>query len=256
MVTPLWRRAVLVASLPFLLSTGIAQVTESPFTVPPGKVLVEMDGLKLSFDRSDGSRFTGIGIASTLVSAGLTSFLDVQAGVDLFVKQSYRVGGARDSQSGIGDLAFRMKWTFWRNEKLGAALAAIPYVKLPSGTGGIGSDAAEGGIILPWAMQMPGGITSGAMFQWDVVRNDAENGYDAHWHATGFVQKDVTSALAFYGEATLLAHSTGASKSTGTVGVGALLQVTKSVQLDYELQRAINSRTPDWIHVLRVNWSW
>jgi hypothetical protein len=70
-----------------------AQVTESPFTVAPGRVLVEMDGLRFAVDRDSGSRFTGLAVASTLLSAGITSYLDVQAGVDLFLKETYRVGG-------------------------------------------------------------------------------------------------------------------------------------------------------------------
>lgn len=233
-----------------------AQVTESPYTVAPGHVLVEMDGLKLSLDRSDTGRYTGVGVASTLLTAGLTDFLDVQGGVDLFLKETVTTSGVRDSRSGLGDMSFRMKWTFWRNETLGAALAMIPYVRIPSSTGGVGSDSMAGGLIVPWAMKLSGGTTAGAMFQWDVVRNEAENGYDAHWHATGFVEQAITRGLSIYGESTLLATSTGWSDATGTIGVGALFQVTQNVQLDYELQRSVNSRAPDWTHVLRVNWGW
>src|SRR5688572_22006466 len=110
-----------------------AQVTEAPLTVAPGKRLVEMDGLRLSVVREngDGVKYSALAVASTLVTAGLTDSLDVQAGVDVFLRETVKFQGARDSHSGIGDLSFRMKWTFWRNEKLGAALAVIPYVKLP-----------------------------------------------------------------------------------------------------------------------------
>jgi hypothetical protein len=40
------------------------------------------------------------------------------------------------------------------------------------------------------------------------------------------------------------------------MGVGAIYQVTRTLQLDFELQRAVNSRTPDWTSVLRANWGW
>ena len=233
-----------------------AQITESPRTVAPGRVLVEMDGLRFSVDRSDNEKFSGLAVASTLVTAGLTDSLDVQVGVDVFLRESVTVGGARDSHSGLGDTAFRMKWTFWRNEQLGAAMAVIPFVKIPSSTGSVGADSMEGGVILPWAMKLRGGTTAGAMFRWDVLRNDADDGYDARWHATGFVQQNLTKALAIYGESTLVATSTGFSKSAGTIGVGGLLQLTKSVELDYELQRGVNSRASDWTHVFRVNWGW
>ena len=245
--------AWLVAFLPALLT---AQVTETPFTVAPGSVLVEMDGLRLSVDRDGGSRFTGIAVASTLLSAGITSSFDVQAGVDVFLKETFRVGGSRDSHSGLGDLSFRMKWTFWRDDKRGAALAAIPYVKIPSGTSSVGSDAMEGGVILPWAMKLATGAIVGAMFQWDLVRNDAENGYDGHWHTTGYVEQQVVGGFAVYAEATVVATSAGLSKTASTIGVGGRLHVTKRVELDYELQRGINRHASDWTHVLRVNWGW
>jgi hypothetical protein len=59
-----------------------------------------------------------------------------------------------------------------------------------------------------------------------------------------------------YGETTLQAAATGASSTAGTLGVGALLQVTRRLQLDYELQRGLNRRAAAWTHVLRVNWDW
>ena len=244
----------LLALLP--LMPLFAQVTESPFTVAPGSVLVEMDGLRFSVDRDSGSRFTGLAVASTLLSAGITPSFDVQAGVDLFLKETYRFGGSRDSQSGIGDLSFRMKWTVWRDDRRGAGLALIPYVKIPSGTSSVGSDAMEGGLIMPWAMKLRSGAIVGAMFQWDLVRNDDENGYDGHWHTTAYIEQELVGGFTIYGEATAVATSTGLSKSTGTIGVGGRLRVTKNIELDYELQRGVSSRSTDWTHVLRVNWEW
>jgi hypothetical protein len=40
------------------------------------------------------------------------------------------------------------------------------------------------------------------------------------------------------------------------VGVGAWLQVTKSVQLDCELQRGLKRRAAEWTHIFRVNVDW
>lgn len=235
-----------------------AQVTESPRTIAPGKIRVEIDGIKLAYDRADaaGNKHTAVAVASTIVSAGLTSSVDLQVGVDLFLRETFEFRGSRDTRSGLGDVSFRTKWTFWRDEKLGAAMAVIPYVKLPTSRDGIGSDAAEGGIIVPWEMGVPGGVTAGAMFAWDMIRNHDDNGYDARWTVTAFAQRNFTRAFAVYGEAGVTAWSTGLSHWAGTVGVGALLHVTRSVQLDYELQRGLNSRATDWTHVFRVNWEW
>lgn len=259
MTTPLARSfhslAVFVACL---AAPVLAQVTETPQTVAPGKILVEMDGLSLGFDRGNtsGKGFTALGLASTILSAGLTDSVDLQVGATLFLRQTYEFAGARDSRSGLGDLRFRVKWTCWRDASTGSALALLPYVKVPSSTGGVGNNAVEGGLIVPWAMAIPGGITAGAMFQWDVLRNDANNGYDSQWRVTGALQRKLTSAFSLYGEGTMAAISSGLSKWAGTLGVGALLRVTKSVELDYEMQRGLNRHATDWTHVFRVNWEW
>ena len=259
MSTPLARRALLaVVLLAPVASSLFAQVTETPQTVAPGKILVEMDGLSLGFDRSraPGTNFTAVGVGTTILSAGLTDSVDLQVGATLFLRQTYDFGGRTDSRSGLGDLRFRVKWTCWRDAQLGAALALMPYVKVPANTGGTGNKSIEGGLIVPWAMTLPGGVTAGAMLQWDVVRNDADNGYDARWKVTGALRRNLTSALAFYGEGTVAAVSTGWSNWAGTIGAGALLRVTKSIELDYELQRGVNRRATDWVHVFRVNWEW
>ncbi|HVS52751.1 MAG TPA: transporter [Opitutaceae bacterium] len=237
-----------------------AQLTEHPQTIEPGKILVRMDGLTLGLDRSPApaaeNKYTAVGVASTVVSAGLTSSVDVQVGFQLFLRETYEFKGARTSHSGLGDLSFRTKWTFWRDDRIGAAAAVIPYVKVPTNTGGVGNKSVEGGFILPWEMAVGAGFRAGAMFQWDVVRNDADNGYDSRWLTTGFVQRNLTNALAFYGEGTLRVASTGLSDWAATIGAGVLWNVTKRLQLDYELTRGLNGDATDWLHVWRVNWEW
>jgi hypothetical protein len=240
-----------------IASALTAQVTESPQTVAPGRVLVRMDGLKLSFGRADaaGNTYTGMAVASTTVRAGLTSSVDLQVGFDLFLKETIKFRGARDSHSGLGDVSLRAKWTFWRDEQFGSA-AILPYVKLPSGSSVVGTDAVEGGVIVPWATNAGAGVRAGAMFQWDVVRNDANNGYDACWYFSAFAQRDLPAGFGIYGETTFEVASTGFSSSAGTMGVGALWRLNKNFQFDYELQRGLGHRAAEWTHIWRANWEW
>lgn len=235
-----------------------AQVTESPETVAPGRFLVEVDGLSVSMGRADqaGNTYTATAVASTLVSTGLTSSLDVQVGFDLFYHYKLKSRGGSDSTSGLGDMSFRTKWTFWRNAEWGAAAAVIPYVRLPTSRDGLGSDAVEGGIIVPWAMNLPAGVTAGAMASWDLVRNDADNGYDSHWLTSAYVARPLMFGITLYGEALLEANSTGWSDWAGQIGGGALWQWSEQLQFDYQLLRGLNSRASDWTHVFRVNWGW
>lgn len=246
------------ALLPLVLALPLAaQITEAPQTIQPGRLLVEIDGVRLTFGRVDaaGNKVDAVGVASTLVSTGLTSSLDLQVGVDLFLRERYEYRGARDSRSGLGDVRVRAKWNFWRDEKRGAA-AIIPYVTFPSSTGGVGSDAIAGGFVLPWEQSLGGGVTFGAMFQWDIVRNDAADGYDTEWTTSAVIQRDLTSTIGVYAEAQAVASSTGFSNWAGLIGGGATWKITKRLQLDYQLLRGLNARAGDWTHVWRANWEW
>lgn len=258
MITPTTRARCVFLLFVALAAPVLAQVTEYPFTIAPGKLRFEIDGVRLAYERADaaGNKHTAVAVGSTFVSAGLTDTVDLQIGAELFLKESLTLRGVRDSRSGIGDLYFRAKWTFWGSEKEGKGLAVIPYVKVPSNTGGVGNNSVEGGFIIPWALQLDSAVLAGAMFEWDHVRNDDDNGYDAHWYVSGYLQRYLTKRFGVYGEATLSAASTGLSHWAGSIGAGALFQITNSVRLDYELQRGLNSRATDWTHVFRVYWEW
>ncbi len=233
-----------------------AQVTEVPQTVAPGKFLVEIDGVKLDVDREDGAgnEIDVLGVGGVLVSTGLMADLDVQVGVQLFHRETIEMNGRRESDSGLGDVTVRTKWTFWRDEDWGAAAAVIPYVKLPNNNG-VGNGNLEGGFIVPWSMDLGGGFVPGAMFAWDMVRNDANDGYDARWSVSGYVERPLLLGITGYAEAILETASTGTSDSAGQVGVGARWRVA-GVELDYEVLKGLNARASAWTQVIRVNWGW
>lgn len=261
MTTPRRVNAGSIACLWFAALLRIsAQVTESPDTVAPGKLLVEMDAVTLGFDReragAAGNTFTAVGVAGTLVTAGLTSSVDLQAGLQVFLRQTIQEGGGRTSRSGLGDLVFRTKWTFWRDDGAGAAAAVIPFVKLPGNVRGVGRGAKEGGIIVPWAMKLTGGFQGGAMLKWDLLRNATDTGYYSRWLVSGFAEQNLTEKFAVYGEVLSTVESTGLSDWYGAIGAGLLWNFTKRLQFDYELTRGLNAAATDWTHALRLNWRW
>ncbi|HYP17970.1 MAG TPA: transporter [Opitutus sp.] len=254
LLRPLWF-FVWSAALAPLLS---GQVTESPETVKPGKFLLEMDGLSLTFDRdrSAGERFEAIGIASALIMTGITDDLDVQVGLDCFRRETYVSSGTRDSRSGLGDLTLRAKYTVWRARDGGAAAAVIPYVKAPTSNGGLGNDAVEGGLIVPWSTQTAGGFVPGAMLVCDIVRNDADDGYESQWALTAYVEREVLQGITAYAELIFQTDPGTASRAAGEAGAGARSRLGEHIELDYQILRGLNGRASDWTHVLRVNWEW
>lgn len=237
-----------------LAPTLRGQITESPETTAPGTLRFEIDALRLSLNREGGEKARGVAIASSLLSTGLTSSVDLQVGVDTFLQERVDFRGGHSTRSGVGDMTFRAKWCFWKDEKIGAA-AVIPFVIVPTASAGLGTPATTGGLIVPWERKLSEGLTLGAMAQWTHQRNATDTGYGSAWSITAVLNQEITSALSAYAETTLDAAGSLANGS-GSGGVGLLWQVTKRLQLDYEVLRGIGGRSTDWTHVWRVNWDW
>lgn len=246
----------------FLCALGLAnrplpaQVTETPYTVAPGRVLLEVDGVRLKVGQTDadGGTVNALAVGSSLLTTGLTRSLDLQVGVDVFLRQTASLGGRRDSDAGIGDVSLRTKWTFWRLNSGAAALALIPYVRLPTSTAGLGSERIDGGLILPWSSEGPAGIVTGAMLHWDSA--SSVDGRRHRWSGAAFIRRDLFRLLSAYAEVTVDAESGPRSAREGTLGAGALLRPWGGLEIDYQIQRGLNRRAPDWIHTLRFNWKW
>ncbi len=236
------------------VTTGLhAQITESPVTVAPGRFLLRMDALSLTLNHDAGTKYAANGVASTFVSTGLTANWDVQVGAEVFIDQRFDSGGLNDRRSGIGDVYFRTKWRFYEDPATGTAVALLPFVKLPTGTGGVGKKAMEGGLIVPWKADLVGGVSLTAMAELDFLRNDSDDGYDSFWYASMALHRQVTKAIGFYGEMTL-GKSSGGAPGQGKMGGGVTFAVSDNVSWDYALYRGIASGTSDWTHVLRLNW--
>lgn len=234
-----------------------AQVTETPQTVEPGKFFLRMDAVTvgISRDKLEPAKYTALGLASSILSVGVARDVDLQVGAQFFVRENYELRGARDTRSGWGDTSIRAKWMFWNDSRLGASAAVIPYVKIPSKATGIGNNHVEGGIIFPWAMKLGTGSEAGAMASWDILRNDANDGYDSRWFASGYARQHIVGGLGAYAEATLEISSASSSSFVGTLGAGLTFDFSKKFQLDYGLSRGLGGRATDWVNVLRLRWS-
>lgn len=234
-------------------SAGFGQLTEWPATVAPGRFLLEMDAISLTLDREGGDKFTAFGAASTFLSVGVAQHWDIQVGAELFITQKADRGGLSDRNSGIGDVYFRTKWRFHENKETGAAAAVIPYVKIPTNSGGVGNDSVEGGVIVPWHANLAGGLVMYAMVELDLLRNDADDGYDTHWFGSMALSREVTSRVGIYAE---LAggKSSGGSPGEATLGGGVKLNVSETIWWDFAVYRGLSRGAADWNPVVRFNW--
>jgi hypothetical protein len=246
------RRLAVTTALLGAAAAARAQITEVPQTVSPGHFLLEMDALNLTVNRDGSDRYTALGVATTLVTTGLTANLDVQLGAEVFIDQKIESGSFTDRRSGIGDVYARMKWKFF--DQAGTAVALLPYLKVPTNSGGVGNDAVEGGLIVPWSTQLPTGLEVAAMGEVDFKRNPADNGYDTFLYASAFAKQPLVGGFALYGEATV-GKSSGGEPFASTLGGGVTFNVTSHLWWDYAVYKGVSNGAADWNHVLRFNFS-
>jgi hypothetical protein len=235
-----------------------AQVTETPYPLAPGRLIIRMDGLNLRLDhrREDGGSFTGLGLANTLVAAGLSDAVDLQVGATLLVRQRYELGGRQETHSGVGEMVFRAKIRVWSEPTWGAAVALLPYVRVPSRVGAADGRRPEFGLIVPWETALPAGFTLGAMAQADLRRATEDPGRNPRWSAAALVQRPLPAGLRVYAESRVAAAADASARAAGQLGAGAAWRVNRVLEVEYELLRGLNDAATDWQHVLRLNWSW
>jgi hypothetical protein len=229
------------------------QITETPVTVQPGHFLLEMDALSLKVDREPDLQYTALGAASTFLTTGITSRLDLQIGAEFYIHQKFDAGGFRERQSGVGDVYIRAKYRFYESNENYTAVAVMPYVKIPTNSGGVGNDSVEGGIIVPFHTELVGGFTLAAMGELDFLRNDADNGYDTYWFSSASLTRQFFKRVGIYGEA-VAAKSSGGRPFEGTLGAGATLTVSKYAWWDFAIYRGLSDGAADWTHVVRFNY--
>ena len=254
-----YRRGLRSGILLFVAVSGIrlpAQMTETPETIAPGKFLLRMDAITVGVnpDTSAPNQYRATGAGWALLSTGLASDLDIEVGTQVYVRDTYQVSGANHTQSGIGAVSLRSKWTFWENADKTDSVALIPYVTLPTHNEVGGSGHTEGGLIMPWESQLAPGLKAGAMAEVDELRNVADTRYDTRLFGSGFLQFNLLDKLGVYGEATLGSSTGGSSASWGTLNAGATLSVSSNFQWDYEIGRLIGPSATQWNQTLRFRW--
>ena len=233
-----------------------AQVTEVPQTIEPGNVFMRMDAISLGInpDTTAPNEYKALAVGTAIVYAGLTSTVDVEVGVQLFLQDTYSTGGKDHTDSGIGDVALRTRWTFWSDPASGAAAAIIPYVVLPTNSSAVGNDSTEGGLILPWSMDVAAGTKAGAMVEWDELRNVANTRYDTRWYGSAYIKWALGEKFGAYAETTLSDSTAGSRSFAGTAGGGATLSISKNFEWDLEVSRVLGPGRSSWTEVLRFRW--
>jgi hypothetical protein len=133
---------------------------------------------------------------------------------------------------GFGDVTLRLKWNVWGNDGGRTALAAMPFLKLPTNMDGLGNDALEGGVIFPFAVALPYGWGTTLMTEFDLIEDADESGYHAEFVNTITFDHDIVGDLGGYVEFFSLVSTDEDAEWQGTVDLGLTYALMDDIQLD------------------------
>ncbi|MGH7959585.1 MAG: transporter, partial [Opitutaceae bacterium] len=208
------------------LSTDRPDQTESAYTVDAGHFQLEMDIVNHLRDRDTQGgadvRSRAWSIAPVNLKLGLFNNVDIQLMLDTHVRARVedRVSRATWKASGFGDATTRVKINLWGNDGGKTALALMPFVKWPLKASDLRNGKTEGGLIVPFAVELAGGWGMGVMTELDFVRNAANTGHDREWVNSITFAHDITEKFGGYVEFFTVTGSAPGFKWQGQLAVG------------------------------------
>ncbi len=237
-----WARPVPEAELREM-TTDRPDATESPFTVDPGHVQIEMDFANYARDDAGGGRVTEWEAAPFNLRFGVTANFEAGIFVTPFRREvaTPAGGGPRMKRSGFGDMMLRAKWNFSGNDGGDTAWGLMADLKLPTADDGMSNGKVEGALTLPVAFTLGGGWEGAAMTSLEAVYTDAGS-HRAVWSNTITAGRDITENLGGFVELTL---SAGDGSHVATFNCGLTRRFGPHVQFDAGVNLGLSSAATD-----------
>jgi Putative MetA-pathway of phenol degradation len=242
------------------MNTDRPDKTESPFTVDAGHFQIEADILNYTYDRYNSARTDTRGetesIAPMNLKVGLRNDVDLQLLLETYksVRTHDFSAGSIQKNRGFGDLLIRAKWNALGNEGGATAFAVMPYVKLPTNQDNLGNNSVEGGVIFPFALELPAGWSMGLMTQLDLVHDASGSGHHPEFLNSVTFGHDLIGNLAGYAEFFSAVSTESGSDWIGTVDVGLTYGLTRDIQLDGGVHLGVTRAADDINPFIGISW--
>ncbi len=224
------------------MTTDRPDATESPFTIEPGHVQLEMDVFSYARDRVSGDLTEEWEAAPFNVRVGLTPNFEAGIFVAPFRRVTERpAGGPRSHLSGAGDTTLRAKLNLGGNDGGNFAWGLMADLKLPTARRGLGNRKFEGALTLPVAFELGGGWGGAAMTAVELTYTDAAR-YRPTWINTVTVGRDLTEKIGGFLE---LTSAAGDGPHVATFNCGLTRSLSANAQLDCGVNVGLSRSAPD-----------
>ena len=180
-----------------------------------------------------------------LVRFGLGSRFELRFGDDGFESESEPAPApaldGRTHVAGSADAQIGAKVKLFGGSGGGFALAAIPFLSLPTGSGGLGSNAFDPGFKVAWQTDLPRGfgISGNVYAAW--ATEDAGRTWDRQVSVS--MDHDLAGSWSAYWEAYGARHE---GRCECTLDTGVSRGIGPNRQIDFEVGRGIDGNAHDW----------
>lgn len=225
--------------------------TEGPYTVDAGHFQLEMDMIRYTRDHAtapgNNLETDSLAVGAINLRAGLLNCLDFHVILDCYnwVRSEDRASHTVTRQGGFGDVTARLKFNCWGNDGGPTALALLPFVKFPTSQDNLGNDAVEGGLIIPLAVELPGGWGLGLMTEFDFMQDADAGGFHPEFVNSITLSHDIVGRLAGYVEFFSQLSTDRDAPWIGMVDLGLTYGLTANLQLDIGVNIGVTRSADD-----------
>lgn len=235
------------------MTTERPSKTDSPYSLDAGRFQVESNiyGYVHNDDCVNGictktsQHFVG---GSTNLRIGLTNHTDLQLIADLYRDMTVKdiTAGTKQEKQGYGDTLVRLKINaIGNNPSDKMSLGILPYVKLPTNHDDLGNDEVEGGVGLPFNVNLSGGWSLGGMTQLNLITEPDFSGYDPAYVNSLVVSKGITDSLSGYAEFYTYKADQKGAEWLNTLDFGSVYTVTDNFRIDANIQLGVTDAADD-----------
>jgi len=228
------------------LNTDRPDVTESPFTVDAGHFQWEMSLVEYTYDYDHGTRTDGYNVAPFNLRIGLLNDFELDVMLNPYQNIYIRSQTSSVHRAGIGDTQIRMKINFWGNDGGVTAFGILPYVNFPTGSDGLSNHHVEPGLIVPFTIQLPAGFDLGAMAEFDVHRNAANDGYGLDLLHSVTLGKEITEQLNIYIEYVGITPIQTGKTYLAYFDTGVTYAITENIEVDMGINIGLSNHANDF----------
>lgn len=209
----------------------------TPFTLEAGRFGIEADLFNLAWDRHNPDRTNERVRAMEwplLFRYGVTDSFEMQIGADLYVRETVRDrdAGTRETSDGFGDITVGAKYNLWGNDGGETALALMPYLTLPTNRHGLTSRAVQGGLLIPFAMELPAEFVLEWTPGFSAVRTSDDDGYTFEWSSLVVLGRDIVDDWSWFVEFETYVTAESGDPWVGTINGGIAWEVTEDTILE------------------------